>query len=236
MQRPTPLAAAVLMALFLAQACSVHYIAAPPMPERGTTPVTSAPRTPGPGETVVTLDVVGEPARVDRIMGRQQFDGSMGAWPVGNRAGAYNIAPSLQTMPLCRAPCTVVLPQGDHELLFTGLDPASTRTSTAIVRIGAEPVLVRHVLGLRTDHPGRLVASVLLGGLAGVGLMTGGALAVIGQDRHPGQADMAAAAWTTAGVGVLAGLAAVWLGLGSASEVQPGTTAVFPLAETPAGP
>ena len=223
-----PRGASLLLTELLTQACSVHDLAAPPLPDRSPPPTTPTARAPAPGETLVTLDVLGAPARVDRIVGRQTLD--TGAWPMQGRGRWQALTPYLQTTPVCRAPCTVPLPQGDLELLFTALDPTSPRASSDVVHIGAEPVVVRHELGSHSDHTGRMLGAVLLGGLAGSGLLTGGALAIISQDRRPGQFDAAPAAWTVAGIGLAAAIAAVWLGIGSAPELQPGATTVFPAA------
>jgi hypothetical protein len=224
----------VLPILLIAQGCSVHYLQAPDLPPRTALPVVPVARPPGPGEGQVTLEVLGEPARIDRILSRQQGDPAS-MWSGSPRAG-HGLGLSVQTMPLCLAPCTVALPLGDHELQFTALDPASPRISTAFVHVGPDPVFVRHVLGTRRDHTGRLIATVLLGGI-GVGAILAGAglLAVDGQSGT-GQVDLGPTGWTTLGVGVLLGGVATWLGLDSATEVQPGATATFSLAPAPTGP
>ena len=224
----------LLSLLLFTQACGVHYLAPTELPERAPPPPVAAPRPAGPGEGQVTLDVLGAPARVDRVVARNQVDGS--AWPQGSAGtGRGYYGPSVQTVPLCIAPCAVTLPVGDHELLFSALDPSSDRSSTAFVHVGPEPVLVRHSLGTRRDHVGRILAAALLGGLGAGTLMAGTVLLGVNSSQSTNPAlranrtDLGPAGWTLLGTGAIAAVAAIWLGLESGSEVQPGSTAVFPM-------
>ncbi|MBI5610715.1 MAG: hypothetical protein HY902_17695 [Deltaproteobacteria bacterium] len=219
------LATLVILAVF-AQACGVHYLAAPPLPPQVAPPVVNPDLPPAQGETLVTLDVVGEAARVDRIVGRQQYP----QVSYGGR-GRYSqtLVPGLQTVPLCQAPCVVSLPPGDHELQFAALDPGSTSTSTAFVRVGRQPLLVRHAMGYREEHVGQLLGAILLGSLGFSASLTGGLLVGIDRSLPPEQQGMATIGWSVLGVGAAAAAAAIWLGLNSETTVQPGATAIYPL-------
>lgn len=228
-----PICLPALAILLTGPGCGVHYLRPPPPPPRATPPPIVAPRTPAPGEGLVTIEVLGPPARIDRILGRQQAD-SFAAWGTSPRSHhAYGYGPSIQTEPLCLAPCTVALPLGDQELQFTALDPESTAVSTAFVRIGPQPLFVRHAIGQRREHVGSVVASALLGGLGAGALLTAGGLFAIDAQRTPGQAGLAPAAWTVLGTGALLSGVAIWLGLHASTEVQPGATSTFPLEPAP---
>lgn len=210
-----------------AQACGVHYLAAPPLPPQVAPPVPLAEHVSVAGETQVVLDVVGEVARVDRIVGRSQYPRVSYS---GRGRYAQTLVAGVQTVPVCQAPCVVSLPPGDHELLFAALDPNSTASSTAFVRVGRQPLLVRHAMGFREEHEGQLVASILLGSLGFSALLTGGLLVGIDSALPPDQQGMATAGWTVLGAGAAATAAAIFLGINSETTVQPGATAVYPLA------
>ncbi len=217
--------AITLSLLVLTQACGVHYLAPLPLPPQATPAVSLVGRTPAAGETLVELEVMGEPARVDRIVGRQQYPQVTYS---GRGRYSQSLVPTLQTVPLCQAPCVVSLPPGDHELLFTGLDPATLSTSSAFVRVGSEPAVVRHVMGYREDHTGRMVAAILLGSLAFSTGLTGTVFVAVNSQVKGDEAQLGNLGLTLAGVGLLAGAAAVLLGLNSETVVQPGATAVYP--------
>ncbi len=219
--------AEILLCMMIVQACSIHYVPAPPLPGYAAPPLDSAGRHPATGETLVTVDVVGEQARVDRIVGRQQLQQAV--FSGRGRYGTPSLVPVLQTVPVCQTPCVVSLPPGDHELKFAALDPASTSTSSAFVRVGDRPLLVRHAMGRTEDHTGRMVASILLGSLGFSTLLAGGLVVGIDSQLPPERQGIATAGWAVGGVGLAAAVASVWLGLTSATVVQPGATATFPV-------
>ncbi len=216
--------ATYLVFILCLQACGVHYLAPEPPPPRVQPPLSLSVRQPPAGETLVTLDVVGEPARVDRIVGRQHIQQVY----AGRRSSTQTLLPALETVPLCQSPCVVALPPGDHELLFSALDPGSSATSSAFIRVGTEPLLVRHAMGFREEHPGRMVAAILLGSLGFSASLTGGILAGVAHELPQTNAGMATTGWTVGGVGLLAVAAAIWLGANSGTVVQPGSTATYP--------
>ncbi len=219
-------AATVILAL-LTQACGIHYLAPPPLPPLTPLPVPLAEHAPAQGETPVVLDVVGEAARVDRIVGRSQYPRLSYS---GRGRYSQTLVSGVQSVPVCQAPCVVSLPPGDHELLFTALDPNSLSSSAAFVRVGGQPLLVRHAMGFREEHEGRLVASILLGSLGFSALLTGGLLVGIDSSLPPDQKGLSTAGWSVLGAGAAAATAAIWLGFNAETTVQPGATAVYPLA------
>jgi len=168
------------------------------------------------------VDVTDGAARVELLVQRTQIDPNA-AW--ANQRGSWQPAAAhggLVTRPLCRTPCTINLPRGDHELLLTHADPSTDRSSTAPVRIGARPSVLRHTLGHQQMSVAGLIGGLLLGSF-GVGIgLTGGALLGIGEDSTG--SDLRPAGGILLGVGVAMGILGWLWGDASRPTIQPGST------------
>jgi hypothetical protein len=206
-------------------ACSTRYLPPPAIPER------VAPRAdyPAPplrqGEGQVTFDVVGERARVERITSRIQNVNLSAGMTLGRR-GVNTLSPTTQytLAPLCETPCTVNLPLGPHEILFSSTDPSSSRASTVFVQSETTPTIVRHALGVQTTDLGGLIGSIVMGGFSLGALLTGGALLLVHAPSNPSTDGFDTAGFITLGVGAALATGAVLLGLSSRPTQQPGAT------------
>lgn len=206
-------------------ACTTRHVAPPAAPSRGALELIAPPRAPAENEGAVTLDA--EPAaRVELIVRRTQPDPAASTWTSQGRGwGAIPPQSQLDLRPLCHTPCAVVLPRGDHELLFTAIDPSTQRNSTASVRVGERPSIARHALGRQTTSVGSAVAAVILGTL-GLGLgMMGGAFVGIGETEDG--TDLRPSGGILLGVGAAMGIGAWILGEVARPTLQPGSTTAW---------
>lgn len=151
-------------------------------------------------------------------------------WSTPQPRGQVNLTPStfpqLATTPLCMTPCRVNLPLGTHEVLFADLLPGSPRSSSAFVRVGPRPSVVRHALGAQEAYPGRLVGGIVLVGLGTAGVLAGAMLASFGEveSAGPEPLDLGPAGFATLGVGAALTTAGALLLGWSRPTVRPGAT------------
>jgi hypothetical protein len=187
--------------------------------------VAHAPPPPHEGEGQVTLDVSTGRARAELVTQRTQvepYQSGVGFAPRGY--GGYAPQAQYTLRPLCLTPCTVNLPQGTHEVLFSDVDMGSGRTSTAFVDVGAAPSVLRHAMGRQTSSVGGIVGAVVMGGLGTALSLAGGMLMGFQDASQPGHENLAIAGGVTLGVGAALGVGAIVLGLTSRPTVQPGTS------------
>ncbi len=202
--------------------CTPRYLRPPPPPDRAFVAIPDPPRAPAEDEGTVTLDVTEGSARVELLIQRTQIDPNA-QWATQNRPmQAGQTQGGLVTRPLCRTPCTVNLPRGDHELVLTDVDPSSTRSSSASVRVGTRPSVFRHTLGQQQSSVAGIITALLLGGLSLGATAMGGALLAIGSDDYG--TDLTPAGGISLGVGVALGVAAWLLGEASRPTIRPGST------------
>jgi hypothetical protein len=111
----------------------------------------------------VTFDSVGERARVERITSRSQYVNLSAGMTLGRR-GMTTFTPTTQynLAPLCETPCTVNLPLGAHEVLFSAVAPSSNRVSSVFVQSEATPTIVWHAMGMQSSNLGGLVGAILM--------------------------------------------------------------------------
>jgi hypothetical protein len=215
----------MLLGLCGLDACSTRYLPPPAIPER------VAPRSlhpvppPREGEGQVTFDTVGERARVERISSRVQ-NVNLSAGMTWGRRGANTLTPTTQytLAPVCEAPCTVNLPLGPHEVLFTSVDPSSSRASSVFVQSETTPTIVRHTMGVQTSDLGGLIGSIIMGSFSLVSLMVGGALVLVHDSNNPSTEGFNTAGFITLGVSAALATGSVLLGLSSRPTQQPGAT------------
>ena len=178
------------------------------------------------GAGQVTLDAVGERARVERVTGRTQVVGAApGAAP--RARGTPTFAPGttqLMTRPVCVTPCTVNLPYGPHELLFSALDPRSPRGSTAYINVGRRPSVVRHTMGYQETHPVGTVSAMILLGLSATALLFGPLMLALDDPEDPRGFDLVPTAWAFTGVGAAFLISGVVVQLASRPVSRPGAT------------
>lgn len=160
--------------------------------------------------TRVALDADEKGADVSVVLATTEGTGYVGLHTVGWQAVA--------TRRLCRTPCIVDLPRGDHSLVFASRTD-DTRRSVADVTFGSRPEIVRHSIGRVEPHPWLFVGGLTLlpTGLTGViaGAVAAPSLSDPG-DRQLGYIALGAGAGLTA-------LGALLLYLGR-TDVQPGST------------
>lgn len=115
-------------------------------------------------------------------------------------------------------PCTVLLPYGDHELSFTGLEDTA-RQSSAVVHATRDTVVLNHTLGQRRQSAGEQAGLTLVS--IGVVVMAV-ALGITRHDSSESRDDSAAVDVGMAGLSgiVLGGLVAAT----SPSKLQDGST------------
>ncbi len=201
--------------------CTVRHVAPPAAPPpRGA--MLAPPRAPTAEEGTLTVDA-DRRARVERVAERQQVDPNANIVGVGGRQ--WNNAPLLGQLtlrPLCHTPCAINLPRGDHELLFSDVDPSTGRSSVAFVRVGERPSMLRHALGRQTNDVGGIIGAVILGGL-GVSAMALGA-ALLGFGTGEDGTDLRPFGGVTLGIGGALTISSVIVGLISRPTLQPGAT------------
>lgn len=200
-----------------------RFAAPPRAPDRATV-TAEPPRAPTADEGTVVLDVTEGRARVELVTGRTQPDPNNNVWMTGYGRGwqAGMMPPNLTLRALCMTPCAVNLPRGDHELLFEDLDPSAQRVSTAMVRVGERPSVVRHALGAQQSDPGGIIGALLLGGLGVVLMGAGGLLLGFGTDADG--TDLRPGGGVTLGVGAALTIAGTILGVRARPLIQPGAT------------
>lgn len=209
----------------LSTGCATRYLPPPARPARVEPRVGSAPPPPPEGEGRVTLDTPGGTARAELITQRTQMAGARGGTFVGHHGHAAYVGSTQYTLrPLCQTPCSVNLPLGAHEILFTGDDPSSDRSSAAYVNVGAAPSIVRHAMGRQSNSVGALVGGVLMTGLGVAVALVGGVLLALEDDSGAGAAGFDTAGWTTVGIGLGLGAGGVVLGQVGRPVEQPGAT------------
>lgn len=212
--------AVALVALCL-PACTVRYVAPPPAPPMVGS-LRAPPRAPSAEEGTVTLEA-DRRSRVELITGRQEIDPNLDAWGVGGRQWSpAPLAGHLTLRPLCQTPCAVNLPRGDHEVLFSDVDPSTGRTSIASVRVGERPSLLRHSLGRQTHDVGGVIGAVILGGLGASALALGGMFMAFGTSDDG--TDLRPAGGVSLGIGAALGISSVIVGLISRPTRQLGAT------------
>lgn len=220
-----PRALGALLGVCCLGGCATKFLPAPQEPSRVVPHVVNAPPPPHEGEGQVTLATTSGRARAELVTQRTQVE------PYQSGAGfaprGYNgYAPQTQytLRPLCLTPCTVNLPLGTHEVLFSDVNMGSGRTSTAFVDVGATPSIVRHTMGRQTSSVGGLVGAIVMGGL-GVALSLAGGMLIGFQDASDtSRASLGLAGGITLGIGAGLGVGAVLLGFASRPTVQPGAS------------
>lgn len=207
------------------QSCATRYLPPPATPERVVPRVGYAAPTPREGEGQVTFDAVGERARVERVTSRTQNVNLSAGLTLGRR-GTNTLTPTVQysLAPLCETPCTVNLPLGTHEVMFSAADPSSGRASTVFVQSEPAPTIVRHAMGTQSTNLGGLIGAILLGTFSVTAVLVGGVLALLHDPDDPRTEGLDTAGFVTLGVGVALGVGAVSLGLTSRPVYQPGST------------
>lgn len=212
---------AFALVVLCATACTVRHLAPPSAPpQHGAS--RSPPRPPSGEEGSVTFEA-DRRSRVELITGRLQVDPSTDAWGLGARQ--WNTSPlvgQLTLRPLCQTPCAVNLPRGDHEVLFSDLDPSTGRSSVAPVRVVDRPTVLRHTLGRQTNDVGGVIGAVILGGLGACAMALGGMLLGFGTGEDG--TDLRPFGGVTLGVGAALGVSSVIVGLISRPTLQPGAT------------
>jgi hypothetical protein len=126
----------------------------------------------------VVLDA-NQPASVSVVLGR-----STGYATAGGRTAMVF---STMTRRVCvQTPCAANLPYGQHELIFQSPEDPS-RVSSAAVTVGEKPSVVRHALGTqKSNSPAALVFGVLSMTFGVTGVITGGVLAGVLENKEPG--------------------------------------------------
>lgn len=203
-------------------ACGVRHLPPPPAPTRGGVAALTPARPPDEGEGTVTLhtDV---PARVDLVV--QRIRGELlprrGALR-GAGAEAALVPAAVSVRPLCRTPCAINLPRGEHEIVFSDLAIPTRRESGAWIEVGDRPSILRHRLGAQSASPGGALGAVLLASLGGSAMLVGTPLMIIGGVSDgsglfvPGAVSLGAGAVTLIGAWIL--------GEFSRPTVRPGST------------
>ncbi len=206
-------------------ACSTRYLPPPAIPERIAPRMVPPAPPPREGEGQVTFDVVGERARVERITSRVQNVNLSAGMTLGRR-GVNTLTPTTQytLAPVCETPCTVNLPLGPHEVLFSSVDPSSSRASSVFVQSEATPTIVRHTMGVQTTDVGGLIGSIIMGSFSLASLLVGGALVLAHDTNNPSTDGFDTAGYITLGVGAALATGSVLLGLSSRPTQQPGAT------------
>lgn len=211
------------LALAACMGCLPRFAPPPRAPERQAV-VAEPPRAPTADEGTVAIDVTDGRARVELVTGRTQPDPNntlvMSGYGRGWQVGVQQ--PNLTLRGLCLTPCAVNLPRGDHELHFEDLDPSSQRVSTAMVRVGERPSMLRHTLGAQRSDPGGMIGGLLLGGF-GIVLMGAGAM-LLGFGVSDDGTDLRVGGGVTLGVGAALTLVGTVLGVRARPEIQPGAT------------
>lgn len=208
----------------IAMSCATRYLPPPAAPERVAPQAVAEAPPAHEGEGTVTLDVAGERARVERVTSRTQYVNPGAGMTFGRRGSALTPTMQYTLQPLCETPCAVNLPLGPNELLFSSLDPSSSRSSAAFVQVSPRPSVVRHALGSQTSHVGGIIGAILMGGFGAAGVMAGGALLLVDQSSERHTDGLGTAGAITLGVGAALAAGAVALGLLSRPEEQPGAT------------
>lgn len=189
------------------------------------------------GRGRVVLDAVEDHAQVARVISTTRIEPAGSTW---TRKNAWPLPVAVQTELLCVTPCTVDLPLGAHELVFSS--PADERNvSRAVVTVsGGPPMVVRHALGYdRPFSSGYVLGAVGL--VAGIGFtLMGGLLLTFASFSSPETLPGRHSTLMAAG-GVLGGLGLTLdvLGIAALASGQArhrdGSTVVFPW-QVPGGP
>lgn len=216
--------ASVLALASLTHACSTRYLPPPQAPARVVPTVEGEVIAPRDGEGLVTLDAEGGAARAELITQRTEPVGPFRTGVFQPRGAAYTGA-TVTTRPLCVTPCTVALPFGQHEVLFSSMEGGSNRSSAAFINVGREPRVARHAMGFQDWHLGGVVQSIVYGALGVSAVLTGAMLmAFSGVDSSGHDNDLMVPGAITLGVGGALTIGAMVLGLQSRPENQPGAT------------
>lgn len=208
------------------QNCSVRYLPPPVAPRRVVPVVVTEALPPREGAGQVTLDAVGERARVERVTGRTQVVGPAPGAPTRAR-GTLTFAPGttqLTTRPLCETPCTINLPYGPHELLFSALNPRSLHRSTTYINVGRRPSVARHAMGYEETHPVGTTSAMILLGLSATALLFGPLMLALNDPTDPWDIDLVPTGWAFTGVGVAFLISGVVVQLTSRPVSRPGAT------------
>ena len=159
---------ALLVSLSLfATACAMQE-PAPKAPSLVRPAVDDPNATPTPaGRGRVVLDAVEDRARVARIVSTTEIE------PPARRNTWSQ--PAVQTELLCVTPCTVDLPIGAHELVFSSSGEDRNQSRALVTVSGGPPIVLRHALGYdRPFSTGYILGAVSL--VAGIGLTVVGAM------------------------------------------------------------
>jgi hypothetical protein len=218
--------------LFL-QGCMAHY-PPPPRPDPIVPQVDADIRpTPPGGSGRLLLDVVGEKAKVARVVTTVEPSYPVlprGSWRYG-KVGEQRV-----TELLCITPCALDLRQGAHTLVFTSLTD-DTRTSSADVISSSEPSAVRHALGqskpISSQYAGGLLLTILGGGFTTMGALatTVGAIGT-SQGNQPANGDpkaFLAVGLAMLGIGLAFGTTGILMASGDRPVDQPGSTTQWAL-------
>jgi hypothetical protein len=223
---------ALVTLVAFAQACTVRYVTPPPAPTKDLPRVMTEAATAREGEGLVTLDADPGPVHVDEVVAHALGEvatttGRRGSQVASVGGHGWSAAGNQTwTRPLCVTPCTVALPYGSHELVFTSLQPGSTLTSTAYVQVSHAPSVARHALGRQEPNLGGQISAVLLSGIGIATLLAGGMLLAFARTSRR---DYTAEGWTTVGVGTAMTAGGVLLAQWNRPEIQPGATTQWSL-------
>lgn len=210
-----------------------HY-SAPPKPDPIVPQVDAVIRpTPPEGSGRLVVDVVGERAKVARVVDTVEL-----TYPYFYRGPSRYGSPGEQriTELLCITPCVLDLRQGAHTLVFTSLED-DTRTSSADVVSSSEPSAVRHALGrskpISTQYAGGLLLTVLGGGLTTIGaLATTIGVVASSPGNEPTSGDpkvFLGVGLVTLAIGLALGTTGIVMASGDRPVEQPGSTTQWAL-------
>lgn len=189
--------------------------------------VTSVPA----GRGRVILDAVDDRAQVARVVSTTQIEPATSTWA---RKSAWPLPVAVQTELLCVTPCTVDLPIGAHELVFSSSGEERNQSRALVTVSGGPPMVMRHALGYdRPFSTGYILGAVSLTAGIGFTLMGGLLLSIAGFSRaQPGAGEGRSTVMAVGGVLGGLGLTLDVLGIiGLAtgqSRHRDGSTVVFP--------
>jgi hypothetical protein len=143
-----------------------------------------------PGRQWVVLDTPGDNAQVRDHLGDMTSTDSDGNEIHGDA-----------TRTLCVTPCVTDLHMGTHTLLFASQNDPD-RHDRIDVRLGDDPLVVRHLVEQKAPSQGGAALMDLLGGIA---LVTGGPLAGVGASSHERELEQAGLATLGAGAALIIG-------------------------------
>jgi hypothetical protein len=200
-----PLSAILVLAISAPNIACVRSLPAPAEPKRVAPSLEDELPESRPGQGVVVLDSEGPPARVALVEGTMTASASVR----GYRVSSYAVA----TRQLCdTTPCAAVLPQGQQQITFQGVEDGE-RVGLAKVKVGREPVVVRHAMGQQRS-PGVVGTTGFWLGILGASALATGAIVMAASSDSPHTAGMRDAGRTVAfagGAGLAVGVTMFFL-------------------------